>query len=288
MNNVRVWISGSNGRVGQALSEYLNPLAETIILTDIDTVDVTNAEETVLFASRIRPNVIINCSGYTNPAECEDNPDKAYAVNGLGARNMAIAASHVDAKLIHLSTDEVFDGGSDEPYREYVDPEPKTVYGQSKLFGEQLVRQFNSRYFIIRMSYLYSPVNRRVERIVEAAKNNEPIYVAKDYYGSPTSVYELAKFIIYLMRSYEFGTYHATCEGVATYAEFAKEVLNLTGLEGEVIEDETISSTNFRPQYTALDNYMLHLSKLYKFPAWKTALKDYLREHGYPLKGEAK
>lgn len=288
MNNVRVWISGSSGRVGQALSEYLNPLAETIILTDVDTVDITNAEETVLFASRIRPNVIINCSGYTDPVECEKNPDQAYAVNGLGARNMAIAASHVDAKLIHLSTDEVFDGESTHPYREYETPTPQTVYGQSKLFGEQLVRQFNTRYFIIRMGYLYSPVNRRVEKIIEAARNNEPIYVAKDYYGSPTSVYELAKFIIYLMRSYEFGIYHATCEGVATYAAFARKVLELTGLEGQVIEDETISSRNFKPQYTALENYMLRLSNLYQFPDWQSALEDYLREHGYPLQGAIK
>lgn len=276
MGRNKIWICGSNGRLGQSLEHLLNPLDEEILSTDIDTVDVTNNEQVVLYALRNRPRVIINCAGLTDPFECEKDPKKAFSVNGLGARNVAVAAHAIEAKLIHLSTDDVFNRPDEKPVREYDRPNPATIYGKSKLYGEELVKDMCNQYFILRSSWLYSKENSVVESVIEKAKKKELIRVAKGQIGSPTSAYELARFIRVLMKTDEYGIYHASCEQYTSRKEFAETILKLSGLQADVIETEDSGKKIYRPDFACLENFMLKISDLYHFPHWKEALRVYL------------
>ncbi|MDO5754785.1 MAG: NAD(P)-dependent oxidoreductase [Tissierellia bacterium] len=276
----RIWVCGANGRVGNALQYYFDPMDIELLLTDKEEVDVTDSEEVTLFAERLRPFAIINCAGFTDPVACEKDPDRAYAVNGLGARNVAIASQTVNAKLVHLSTDDVFNGFANTPYREYDMVDPQTIYGKSKKFGEDFVRGFCHKHFIIRTSWLYSPINRRVEEIIEQAKKGETIYMPKNKTASPTSVYELAQFISQIIESYDYGTFHASCQGKASRKEWAEKILELANVRGKVEMVEKDERSIYRPDYTVLDNYILRISGLYDFPSWEKALKGYIKNEG--------
>lgn len=274
----RVWITGSEGRLGRELISLLNPEELEIIATDKDVVDISNSQEVTVFVDRNRPDIIINCSAITSPKNCEENPDEAFLVNALGARNLAVSANRINAKLVQLSTDDVFSGKGDTPYKEYDEDElkPFSVYGKSKLFGEQAVENFSLMNFIIRSSWLYGRSNNIVEQYIEKAKKGETIVVPKGQFAAPTSAYQLAKFIKVIMQTHEYGTYHAVCQGSCSRKEFAEEVLKLANIKGEVVEDENHKNVEYRPSYTVLDDYLLKISGLYRFPDWKEALKDYI------------
>lgn len=281
MKNVdKVWITGANGQLGSALNKLLDSREVEILNTDIEEVDVTNAEEVITFAEINRPDVIINCAALTSVEECEENLEKAYKVNAIGARNVSIATRRIGAKLIHLSTDDVFDGKSTKPYGEFDMPTPSLVYGKSKLAGEQFVKDFAQRYFIIRSNWVYGSGENFIKELLSVAKQKEIIHISNEAFGSPTSAQALAHFVIELMESSEYGIYHATCEGNCSRYEFAKEIISLAGLKNTIKgvsneEDELVAK---RPAYTILDNLMLHLLGNAKMPHWKTALAEYMSQ----------
>lgn len=279
MTRNRIWISGADGKIGKVLQKYLDPLEDEVLATDKYIVDIVNSDETSIFARRNRPNIIINCSALTDPVACQENPDEAFRVNALGARNMAVAANTVDAKIIHMSADDVFSGQSRSAYREYDTPHPTTMYGKSKLMGENFVREFSVKHFILRTSWLFSPVNHRVEDIIKEAIQKGKVYVPKAQYSSPTSAYQLAEFIVKLMATYDYGIYHASCEGVASRKEFAEEILRIKGIDAEVIEDENLRIEGHRPDFTALENFLLNTSQIYKFTDWQTSLQKYIEKN---------
>ena len=272
----KIWISGADGRLGSKLVEMLNPVDVEILATDKDTVDVSVSSEVIRFADRNRPDYIINCSAITDAGRCEENNDEAFKVNGLGARNMAVAANRINAKLIHLSSDDVFDGLARFPYKEYDEAKPNSCYGKSKLFGEKQVASFCSRFFIIRSSWIYGSKYKRVEDIIEKANEGEDILVPKDQFAAPTSAEELAKFIIYIMETTEYGIYHAVCRGSCSRKEFAEKILELKGITGKVIETEEMIDARFGPDYSVLDDFVLRITGDYEFPRWEDALADYM------------
>ena len=272
----KIWISGAEGRLGSTFVEGLNPMDVEILATDKDIVDVSSSSQVINFVDRNRPDYIINCSALTDTIYCEENPDDAFKVNGLGARNMAVAASRVNAKLIHLSSDDVFDGLSKYPYKEYDHALPKSTYGKSKLFGEEQVRSFCLRHFILRSSWLYGTNYKRVEEMIRKAENGEEILVAKEQFAAPTSADEVSKFIVHLMQTAEYGTYHAVCKGSCSRKEFAEKVLELAGVEGKVRETDEIVDASFRPEYSVLDDFIIRITGEYSFPTWEKALENYL------------
>lgn len=276
-----IWITGAHGRLGSTLVRHLDPLEAEIIATDKDEVDITKQEEVNLFVDRNRPKIIINCSGLTKRQKCEDNPDLAYLLNALGAKHIAIASNRVRSKLVQLSTADVFDGETIHPYKEIDTPKPNTVYGKSKFLGEEFVKDFAENYFIVRVSRLYSRENRLVEKIIEDGKKGL-VKVPKSRYGSPTSAYELTKFLISIMDTNAYGTYHASCEGTCSFKTFAKKVLDIAKIDAKIEEIRDNDSVEFEPAFRGIENYFLKLLNKNTFTSWEKALEDYLRkEYGY-------
>lgn len=279
MRNVdKVWIVGANGQLGRAINKLLDRREVEILNTDVEEVDITNAEEVANFADMNRPDVIINCAAVTSIAACENDLEKAYKVNAVGARNVSIATRRIGAKLIHLSTDDVFDGKGTKPYGEFDQPTPSLVYGKSKLAGEQFVKDFAERYFIIRSNWVYGEGENFISDLVKLTTQKQTIHISNEAFGSPTSAKALAQFVIGLMESSEYGIYHATCEGTCSRQEFAKEIINLLGLEVAIegVTNEADELVSKRPAYTILDNLMLRLLGNTKMPHWKEDLAEYI------------
>lgn len=278
---LKVWIAGSGSQVGTAINEVIEPLEMEVFNTDQDELDITDADSVINFGEINRPDIIINCAAITDLSECETNPEVAYKVNALGARNLCIVARKIGAKIVQLSTDDVFDGTSEIPYTEFDETNPVTVYGKSKKAGENYVKEFTHKHFIIRSSWVYAKQGKNfVNYVIEEAKNNKTIVVAREQYGSPTSAKDLARLILHLIHTNEYGTYHATCKGICSRLEFAEEILKLTGYENKVVEglpDEDHVSTT-RPDYAVLDNFILRIIDVYEMPEWKKSLEEYIEE----------
>lgn len=277
---LKVWIVGSSGQIGTAINEVLDPMEIEVFDTDKNELDITQTDEVLHFGDINRPNVIINCAAITDTALCEKNPELAYRVNALGARNLSIVASKVGAKIVQLSTDDVFDGIANHPYSEFDDTNPQTVYGRSKRAGENYVKEFTHKHFIIRSSWVYGNGDNFVNRVLKAAEKRELFAVAAGEIGAPTSAKDLARIILHLIETNEYGTYHVTCKGSCSRYELAKEVLKLAGKTLQLTEASSVALEQpaVRPAYAVLDNFILRIIDVYDMPHWKDSLKEYIEE----------
>ena len=271
----KIWITGAEGHIGTALLELLEGVEYQLLPTDIHEVDITKIDEVTQFVYVNRPDVIINCAGLTDVRACEEKPEEAYKINAIGARNLAVAARRIDAKLIQISTDDVFDGDDDAALCEFDDAHPTTMYGKSKYAGEKLVRELTDKHVIVRSSWLYGVGSYDfVDRVLDNAKKDGKVVLPEDEISSPTSADALAGFIECLMHTREFGLYHASCDGSCSRAEWAREILRLNGMDNIPVISAA-ENTELRPRFTLLDNMMLRITGLYQMPDWKTALADY-------------
>ena len=277
---LKVWIVGSEGQIGEAINEVLDPLEIEVLNTDKNALDITETDEVLHFGEINRPDVIINCAAITDVELCEKQPEEAFRVNALGARNLSLVARKTGAKMVQLSTDDVFDGLAQKPYTEFDNTNPKTVYGKSKCAGENYVKEFTHKHFIIRSNWVFGKGNNFVNRVLEAADQGRALAVAEDQYGSPTSAKDLARIILHLIRTNEYGTYHATCQGVCNRYEFAKEILRLAGKEEQLNPVPTPQSdlSSARPAYAVLDNFILRIIDVYEIPGWKDSLEEFMKE----------
>lgn len=276
----KIWIAGAAGHVGSALVRLLDCRQYEILATDKKEVDITDVDA-VRTACRInRPDVIINCAGLTDLQTCEKNPDQAYLVNALGARNLAQEAQAIDAKLIQISTDDVFGMDRNVPYNEFDYISPRSIYGKSKAAGEQLVKDLMSRYIIVRSSWVYGLGKDFVNDVLSAVKNGGVLHVASNQFSTPTSAKELAKVILSFIENDAYGTYHAVCKGFCSRYDYAKAILELTGNTDNLTVEPFIDETNTRPRYSVLDNLMLRISGMEEPMEWREALAEYLKENG--------
>ncbi|MDO4941994.1 MAG: dTDP-4-dehydrorhamnose reductase [Lachnospiraceae bacterium] len=281
MSKTKIWVTGAKGQVGKAICKEADKLTYVIYSTDRD-LDITDMTEVSTFAHSFRPNIIINCAGMTDLTLCEENPLDAYRVNAIGARNLAAVSRAVGAKFVQISTDDVFDGVRQVSLNEFDTVMPITVYGKSKLAGETLVRELNPKHLIIRSSWIYGDGSHNfVSHLLETAKTRDTIQVPNDQFSCPTSAIELARCILALIETNEYGIFHASCEGMTSRYNFAKKIIKLAGLSDTVtIEPVIAASTNVgivnRSRYTILDNLMLKLTGTYEMPAWEDALNEYM------------
>lgn len=277
---LKIWICGAGGRVGRKMTDILASRPVELLLTDADSVDITDSEAVMEYAHINRPHYIVNCAGLTDAAACEDCPEEAYRVNALGARNLSVAARMGKSRLVQMSTDDVFDGRSLVPYTEFDPVSPRTVYGKSKMAGENFVREFCNRHIIVRSSWIFGDGSPYLERILEMAGQGKTIRAASDQMASPTGADGLAAKIIELMEHGEDGLYHVTGQGCCSRYELAKEAVRLAGYQVPVepvnASEDTLSS--MRPSYSVLDNMMLRISDMRLLPHWKEMLEAYMKD----------
>ena len=275
---LKIWIVGSGSQIGTAINEVADPLEMEIFNTDKDELDIADTDSVISFGEINRPDVIINCAAITSLVECEKNPEEAYRVNALGARNLCIVARKISAKIVQFSTDDVFDGTSTVPYTEFDDTNPVTVYGRSKRAGENYVKEFTHKHFIIRSNWVYAKEGRNyVNYVLDKAHKGENIIVRRDQQASPTSAKDLARLVLHLISTNEYGTYHATCKDSCSRKEFAEEILRLAGINNvSVIEEADPTGTSPRPDFAVLDNFILRIINVYEMPTWKESLTEYM------------
>ena len=197
----KIWVCGARGQIGQAVNDVVDKLEFEMLDTDVDDLDVTDTDEVLRFGEMNRPDIIINWSGMTDISSCEENPSQAFKVNALGARNLAIVAAKMQAKMVQLSTDDVFDGKSTEPYTEFDITNPGTVYGKSKLAGENYVKEFTTKHFIVRSTWVYGKGQNFINGFLKKVDAGEQLSIASDQFGSPTSANELARFLLHLVHT---------------------------------------------------------------------------------------
>ena len=281
---LKVWISGANGHLGQALCTRLDREKYQLIATDVAEVDVTVPAEVRAFADANRPDVIINCTGFNDEDGCETDPDRAYRVNALGPRNLALACEKINARLIHISTYYLFSGTANGGVAldESALPAPISAYGQTKLLGETYVQQFCRRHFIVRTAWLYSYYGKNfVKTMVNLAKTHDTLNVVNDQLGNPTNAVDLAYHILKLAVSHDYGIYHCTGSGICSWYDFASEIIRLSGLPCTV---KPVTSAQYkemnpksadRPAWSALENRALRCSVGDDMRDWKDAIQDF-------------
>lgn len=276
----KIWITGAEGHIGTALLDLLEGVEYQLLPTDIEEVDITKIDEVTQFVHVNRPDVVINCAGLTDVQECENNVDEAYRVNAIGVRNVALAANEVNAKVIQISTDDVFDKESRVPYNEFDNVHPRTIYGKSKEAGEKILTQLLNRFVIIRSSWIYGIGRDFVDEVLRNVGQGKTMEVPNNQYAAPTSAKELAKVIRYFIDNEEYGLYHVVCPGSCSRYEFARTILEYSGKAGELDLYPVVIEDSARPTYSVLDNMMLRLTGIEEPKDWKVALKEYLDETG--------
>lgn len=285
----KILVTGCNGQLGRAVRKEYAGEEVTFINTDVTegegvlALDITDVDAVMELVRREKPDVIINCAAHTNVDLCEKQWDSAYRINAIGPRNLSIAATAVGAKMIHVSTDYVFEGNGTRPYTEFDAPNPISAYGKTKLEGERFVQAFADRYFILRTAWLYGEGKNFVKTMLRLAETHEEVSVVDDQVGSPTSAVELARMIHYLEKTDNYGIFHATCEGDTNWADFAETIFKKAGKVTKVrhVSSEEYAKMNpasaKRPAYSILDNYMLRLTGDYRMADWQDALDEYMK-----------
>ncbi|MDF2905978.1 MAG: hypothetical protein K0R34_1299 [Herbinix sp.] len=285
----RILITGASGQLGLALFRLLKGQSQYELLrTDVFTsddgavqaLDITDEAEVRAYIDKNMPEIIINCAAFTAVDLCESQEDKAYQINALGPKNLAIGAESINAKLVHVSTDYVFDGMAFEPYEEEFPTNPISAYGRTKQAGDVFVRANCSKFFILRTAWVYGEGKNFVKTMLRLAQTNDKVRVVADQYGTPTSALELARVIIFLMETDSYGIYHATCEGSATWYEFAQTIFQTAGLD---ITVEPISTNEYptpakRPMYSVLDKKGLRERHGYYMKEWREAFQEYMQQ----------
>ncbi|CEP94197.1 dtdp-4-dehydrorhamnose reductase [[Clostridium] sordellii] len=278
---MKVIITGANGQLGLELCKQLEQEKKyEVFKADKKTLNIINFDEVDGFIKKITPDVIINCAAHTAVDICETDVENAYKVNAIGTRNLAISSQKVGAKFVQVSTDYVFDGLKTTPYKECDKTCPNSIYGSSKLMGEQFTKEFCSKHFIIRTAWLYGEGNNFVRTMIKLAQNNSELNVVNDQFGSPTSTVDLAKAIVNLINTEHYGTYHGTCEGQCSWYEFAKKIFEIKNMDIKInpIKSEEFKRPAKRPEYSVLDNFMLKLIGLNSFRNWEDSLREYLNK----------
>jgi dTDP-4-dehydrorhamnose reductase len=278
---MRILVTGASGMLGHALIPVLEEEHEVVGLTrtDCDLCEESSVRKIFL---RQKPDMVVHLAAFTNVDGCELDPEKAKAWNEFATLNVAKAARDSEAALLYTSTDYVFDGRAVRPYSEDAQTNPLSVYGKTKLMGEQSVREMVERSFIVRTSWLYGTGGRNfVSTILGMALERPELRIVNDQRGSPTYTRHLAEKLAELVMTREYGVYHVTASGDCTWCEFARKILDLSGLAATPVFPISTSECNRpapRPAYSVLANQRLSSLGMGLLPHWEEGLENYLVE----------
>lgn len=279
-----VLVTGVNGQLGQALQKASQAVSGIrFVFTDSKTLDITNPENCQAIFEEFQPNFCINCAAYTAVDKAESEADLANQINVVGVKNLAESCKECQTTLIHLSTDFVFDGEKNVPYTETDLPNPKNVYGQTKLQAEQAIQALLERYYIIRTSWVYSEFGSNFYKtMLRLASERESLNVVNDQIGTPTNANCLAKVIIDIIQHPTssiqpvYGIYHFSNEGVCSWYDFAKKIFELHNIPITLnrIPTSSYPTAAIRPKYSVLDKTKIKAIFGIQIKSWEEALKD--------------
>ncbi len=276
---------GGNGQLGRDVSSAFAAAGHAITSLTHEDVEISSLDSVRTSLGASRPELVVNTAAFHNVDKCEAEPGLAFAINGIGARNLAQVTEETGATLMHVSTDYVFDGKKGAPYVEGDVPAPLNVYGNTKLSGEFFVRSTNPRHFVVRTSAIYgeNPCRAKgglnfVELMLKLSKEREELRVVDDEFVTPTPTVQIAQQLVALSRSPDYGLYHATAEGSCSWYEFAAAIFDLTktNIRLEPARPGEFPAKVQRPRYSVLENAALKARKMNTFSHWKDGLKEYL------------
>ena len=284
---MKVMITGGKGMLGRTITRVLSARHEFLV-ADLPEADILDEDGLYGFVSAARPDVVIHCAAATRVDDCETDVDSAYRLNARGSANVASVCNRLGIRLIAISTDYVFDGDLDRPYNEFdAATGGATVYGRSKFAGEELIRSLCPDHVILRVSWLYGFGGPSfVHAMLKLADGTRPVLkVVDDQRGNPTSAIAVArKLDEFLARPLVRGTFHATCEGEASWADFAAEIFRLAGRDQKIqpCTTEEFPRPAPRPKNSRLDKMALRIAGFAPMPDWKDALGEFMKlEFGY-------
>jgi len=278
---MRIAITGSKGQLGTALFRTLRE--HELLGIDLPEYDITDFDALTATLARFHPELIIHTAAMTDVDGCEREPEKAYRINVLGTRNVAVAAQQNQAAMVYISTDYVFDGTKEELYWEYDDPRPLSVYGRTKWIGEQLTRELVPRHYVVRIAWLYGDGPRNfVRTVLRLAQERKVLQMVTDEVSSPTYARDVAWALERLVQRPAYGIYHLPNAGTCSRYEWAREILRLAGLEDKV---ELIPTENYQrlarvPKHACLRNFCAAELGIVMRP-WQEALEEYFEEMGH-------
>ncbi len=282
---MKIAVIGANGQLGSDVVVAFVQKGDEVYPLSHAEIELANVDSVSKCLKELRPEVVVNTAAMHHVERCETEPDKAFAVNAAGSRNLAMVMRDLDAILMHVSTDYVFDGGKGSPYVERDAPRPLNVYGNTKLSGEYFVRSTAPKHFVLRSSGLYgkNPCRAKgglnfVELMLKLGKERGKVRVVDSEEVTPTSTSELAQQIVLLSRSDNFGLFHATAEGSCTWYAFAREIFSIANLQVkvEIAGPQEFPAKVPRPTYSVLENAALKGYGLNRFRPWQEGLRQYL------------
>ncbi len=280
---MKVLVTGVKGQLGYDVMKELAKRGIEGIGADLEEFDITDPKQTEAFIKASAPDGVIHCSAYTAVDRAEDQPDLCLRVNGEGPKNIAVVCKELDIPMLYISTDYVFPGEGERFYEPEDETGPAGMYGKTKLAGEEAVRSVLDKYFIVRISWVFGyNGNNFVKTMLRLSEDHPVLTVVNDQIGSPTYTADLARLLADMIVTDKYGIYHATNEGVCSWADFAREIFAQAGKQTEVknVTTEEYGAKAPRPKNSRMSKEKLDRMGFERLPHWKDALARYLREIG--------
>jgi len=278
---MRVLVTGVGGQLGYDVIKELRERNIDCLGTDLKEFDITDYDAANKFITAYMPDAVVHCSAYTAVDRAEDEPELCRRVNAGGTENIAKICKQIDTKMIYISTDYVFSGTYEDFYEVDSPTGPKNVYGQTKLEGELAVKRILNKYFIVRISWVFGiNGNNFIKTMLRLGKERKEMNVVADQIGSPTFTADIAPLVCDMVATEKYGTYHATNEGICSWAEFAEEIFSQAGYTCKVnpISTEAYPTRAIRPNNSRMSKINLEKAGFQRLPLWQDAVRRYLNE----------
>lgn len=279
---MRVLVTGAGGQLGHDLMDRLSAEGLEGIGVDIREMDITDETACRTVISERRPDAVIHCAAYTAVDAAEDNEELCRRINADGTKHIAEICGELDIPLMYISTDYVFDGEGERPWEPDDRRDPLNVYGQTKYEGELAVEKFCSRYFIVRIAWVFGVHGKNfIQTMLKLGRERGAVSVVNDQFGSPTYTYDLARLLVDMIQTDRYGRYHATNEGICSWYEFAVEIFRQAGMDQ--VQVTPVDSSGFpvkaaRPKNSRMSKDKLEENGFQRLPSWQDALGRYLKE----------
>ncbi len=292
---MKVLVTGSKGQLGYDVINELKKRNYDFVGVDIDEMDITDKMSVQSTLNKEKPDVVIHCAAWTavDLAEDEENKEKVYAINATGTENIAQMCKKLDCKMIYISTDYVFEGTGDRPWKPEDERKPLNYYGKTKSMGEIAVENNLEKYYIVRISWVFGINGKNfVKTMLNLGKTHESLTVVNDQIGSPTYTYDLARLLVDMAEEEKYGIYHATNESFCSWYDFACEIFRLAGKKNEIykkvivmpVDSSAYPAKAKRPENSRMDKDKLTRNGFEKLPTWQNALERYIENINKDIK----